>query len=96
MARHPDLDISQLMHGNIHVSEGDMSIAFVFRVVTKNYVYDNVTDRIILDNCGNSASIEAVYKQYDETLHNFEHYKEATLRRYVTMTNTKLKEWGWD
>ena len=47
----------QLQHGNVHVESGDMSIALVYRNVTKTLKYDSINcRRLITDQYFNKHS----------------------------------------
>lgn len=71
MHRLSDNECSQIMHGNIKVKEGQLSIALVYTCVNKESVYHNVTDIKTEDYSLNDPQIISLYQRFDETIMDF-------------------------
>ena len=93
MKRQSEDKISQIMHGNVRVKQGCMSIAFVFRVVTTSDIYDNITDFRILTH--QHQSMNERFIPYDETILSFEKRKQEILSKFRNMAKEKMIKWNW-
>lgn len=92
--RPPSQSLSQFQHGNVDVKDGNMSIALVYRNVTRTLVYDNVTLTRVLnskDPCAKAYVIDGYDASYQ---------KYASSESYIGMSfkknaEQKFRQWNW-
>ena len=95
MRRHSEDTISQIMHGNIRVRLHQLSIAFVFRVVTQDCLYyDNLTDIKYMDE-DLGQRMKKSSKLFDDIISEFDSVKKDTTSKYQQLALKKMEEWGW-
>ena len=92
--------MSQYVHGGVKINnENDLSIAFVFRVVSVDREYDPITCKLIPEkrdmrivddeNCFHN-------QQLREALHNFRlNQLEIYSKHFKTFVKNKFAEWNW-
>ncbi len=94
MRRHSEDTISQIMHGNIRVGLKKFSISFVFIVVTRDYLYDNLTDIKYMDEHVGQR-MKKSSKLFDDIISEFDSVKKDTTSKYQELSRKKMDEWVW-
>ena len=94
LIRYPLENMSQYQHGNVTVKSGNLSIALVFRNVTKTLVYDNVTLRREISetmthhNERQLVTFDETYIECRETVTDFG-------KKLTDLVKLKLSNWNW-
>ena len=86
--------MSQYQHGNVAVKSGDLSMALVFRNVTKTLLYDNVTlrrdisEQLTHNNERKLQTYDATYSECRDTVTD-------TTIQFSKQVQQKLSNWHW-
>ena len=95
-----DQFISQYVHGGINIkNDNDLSIAFVFRVISADREYDAITSKLIPNvsdlKKGDSISSEKS-KSLRTALDRFRCEKmELYFKKFQNFVQRKLTDWNW-
>ena len=92
--RNLDEPLSQFQHGNVLVNQGDLSLALVFRHVTKSLLYDNVTSTRVLSTKFCDGQREYIDK-FKATTDNFKMNQTIILDKFQHQVREKLQAWNW-
>ena len=92
--RHPAETLSHFQHGNVIVKQGNLSIALIFRNVTKTLQYDNMSSKRVLgntfnqDNCTQLEVFQATVNEYRQNQHHIG-------SMFADHAKNKFGNWDW-